>query len=387
MPAETIDPPAQSPFSAALDKVFAPVAELPPKKKEPAAESPKKEEPKPPAPKSGTPKELFAKPEGKKDEVVAPKSAIDEIAEPVKMDAKGKAGWEALKAAAKSSEIKAAELERKIADAKAAGKDTETLEARLASQEAKLTEYDAIVTRARLDDHPEFRREFIEGREKEIDKAAQVLEEISDEKGDIAAALALKGKARSKAIGELGEMDHMQAVRLDRLLEKIDDLDERAAAKREQAQESYKELQEQTRQKETASRSDLVKRKHLEFEDTSRSLRGELEVLNRAEGYDDWNARGESILKAAQAAVESNPNTNIRAEIEARAMPVYRQMFIEANAKVSEHEAKIAELEKELKAIHGKSPSLSSRSRNGAAEGDAKRPFSAALDRALGGGE
>lgn len=378
-PTEAVKP---SGFAAALEAAFTDSETTKPEPvKAEAKVTEEKTEPVKTEVKTGTPRELFKKADAAKAD--EPKSPIDDIAEPVFKDAKGKAGWEALKGEAKTWQGKAAQLEKQIADAKAAGRDPETLEARLASHEKKIAEYDTIVSRARLEDHPDFRREFIDGRAKVVTKAQAIVEESGGDKDAIALALNLRGKARADAIRDAaGDLDPFQAARLGRAIDELTDLDERADVKRADSAKAYEEMRDVERKRDSEARANLAKTKFLEFDDTSRSLKAELEVLNRADGHDEWNARAEAILRDAKAAVEANPHTNIRAEIEARALPVYRQLFIEADDKVSAYESKIAELESELKSIHGKSPGLASRA---AGQEGAKKSFSETLASAFEG--
>ena len=368
----------QNPFSAALDKAFRGEETAPPPEPKAAAVV---EKPKVEAPKTGVPKELFP---AKADKTAAPKSAIDEIAEPGKLDVKGRAGWDALKKEAKAHESERVKLQGQIDEWKAKGRDPETLEARLAEREAKLAEYDGIVTRARLDDHPDFRREFIDGRAKLIERAQTIIDESGGDKDAVATALNLKGKARVEALRDIaGDLDNFQSGRLGRVIDELTDLDTRGDAKRATAADSYKELQEQERQREVAGRADLVKRKFLEFEDTTRRMRGELEVLNKADGHDAWNAEAEAIVRDAKEYMDANPHADIEKVMHARAMPVYRNLFLAERAESEVKDTKIAEMEAELKAIHGRSPGLASRGAGVVA--DNKKPFSSALSEAFGG--
>lgn len=313
------------------------------------------------------------------------KSAADDIKPPSLPNPKAKDSWESMKAAVRAAEAKVADTEKYTAAAAAAEAKLAAAEARLAEREAKLAEYDGIVTRARLDDHPDFRREFIDGRSKLIERAQTIIDESGGDKDAVATALNLKGRPRVEALREIaGDLDNFQSGRLGRVIDELTDLDARGDAKRATAADAYKELQEQDRQREIEGRSDLVKRKFLEFEDTTRRMRGELEVFNKVDGDDAWNAKSETIVREAKEYMDANPHADVEAVLHARAMPVYRELFLAARTEGEAKDAKIAEMEAELKGIHGKRPGLTPRSAEGKTAG---KSFTERMEAAFSGGE
>lgn len=393
--AETATAPEPSPFAAALDKAFASApainepGDAPPEKKE-APKEPKQETPKAPDAgdkKTATPRELFKKPEPEKkvETPPEPKSAVDQIAPPdFKGDKKAENAWTAIKGEAtkfeglaKTHEQRAKELEAKLAE-------YEPLKTQLAEREAKLKEYDEIVARARIEEHPEFRKEFVDGREKLMTSAKTIVEESGGDPKAIETALNLKGKARVDALEAISEnLGKFQSGRLGRVIDELTDLDDRAQVKRDKAKESYKQLQEQDQQRKSEETARRAQTRAAEFDETTRRLSGELEVLKHADGHDEWNARADRIVREAKAFVNEHPNADIEAEILSRAVPAYRDLFIQADARAEAAEKKAAEMEKELKAIHSKSPSLVPRS-NGTNSGETPRPFMAALKATVG---
>lgn len=376
----------QSPFAAALDKAFAdPEAAktaTPEAKKE--APAPKKEdEPSKPAEdkKSGTPRDLFKpKSEAKPgDSTPETKSAIDEIAAPEFKDEKGKKGWDALKGEAKNWEAKAKQFEREATERKTSGRDTEALEARVAELQKQIKDSEDLVARVRLDDHPAFRREFIDGRQKVIDRAKSIVEEGDGDPKAIETALNLKGRARAEALREASkDLDTFQAGRLGRAVDELNDLDERAQQKRDAAKKSYDDLKEQERQRGIEDSATSARKRGIEFDEVSRRLTDGLEVLKQADGFDEWNARAKRIISEARAHVDTHPQSDIEAEILARVVPAYRDMFVEADRRAEELEDKLKEREAELTAIHNGGHSLKSRgaSNGSVAKTETKRPFS-----------
>lgn len=364
-----------SSFSAALEQAFkdTPVADAPPAET-PKADTPPPESKTPPKEQSKTPPdELFKKPD-------TPKSQVDEIGEPPKLDAKGKAGWEALKQSAKEEASKRAALEKQIEEWKSKGRDPETLEKQLAERDKRLSEYEERVARADLELTDSFKRDIIEPRQKELARAKALAEEMEVNPDEVKDALNLKGKARSAALRELG-IDP-DGGRISRITDRLDELSEKAESERANAKQSLAQRQEQERLRQIAEHGELVKRKFLEFDDTTRRLKSELEVLNRAEGHDEWNARSESIVKNARDYMDANPHADPEAVIRANAMSAYRDLFLAERDASAAKDAKMAEMEAELKAIHSKSPGM----RGGGTQAPvgAKRTFSQQISEAFG---
>jgi len=389
-------PPAKSEFMAKLESAMNEAAQNP---VEEGTEAPiKKEAPKPKAeapdkaekaePKKAAPDALFEKPGDAKPEAkTAEKTSIDEIAEPVFKNEKDKAGWKALKEAASAAERRAAELERSINDRKNSGKDAESLERQLAEKEAKLAEYSELVARARIETHPEFRKEFIDGRKNLVSKAKSIIEESDGDAAAVEIALNLQGKPRVEALREIASgLDNFQSGRLGRVIDELNDLDSRAAEKLEKSQQSYAEIQETERRREIESKANLAKEIHMSFDQTTRSLRSEIEVLNKVDGNDEWNAKSDAIVNNAREFVENNTdlNASIQTAIKAQAMPVYRDLFLETRSALKAEQARANELESELKQIHSKGPSLANRGGNQSSLKDSKRPFMDTLRNALG---
>ncbi len=129
-----------SPFKAAMEAAFkdVPDVEMAPKetsapKAEPKADTP----PKSAEAKTGVPAEFLPKTEPKKEAAPAVESDDIGIPEPPKLDAKGKAGWEAAKAKIREQTNRLSEFERTQAEWKSKGRDPETLEKQLATLRLK----------------------------------------------------------------------------------------------------------------------------------------------------------------------------------------------------------------------------------------------------------
>jgi DNA-binding protein H-NS len=372
-----------SPFHAALENAFkgdetSPVeikTEATPKSAEVIKETAK-----------SVPDTLFKKPEAdakSADEPSQAKVAADEITEPPKLDAKGKAGWEALKKTAREESTKRAELEKQIEEWKSKGRDPETLEKALLERDKKLSEYEAKVARVDLESSESFQREIVEPFNREIQRAKAFADEIDANPEELSEALSLVGKARANALRDMGfDLDPVQSGRLGRIIEKMDELHERAESERSNAKMFLDQRTERERLDKLSEHGEFVKTKFLQFEDTTKRLKSRLEILNQVDGHEDWNTKSKAVVENARAYIQDNPYADVEAVIEAKAMPVYRELFLETREREAALESKVAEMEKELKAIHGRSPSLTQR--GAAATTGNSKPFSSMIAEAFG---
>ena len=371
-----------SPFNAALENAFngdnALPVETESKSEEPAKVS--KESTK------SVPDALFKRPDSDTrpvEESLPEKTALDEIAEPPRLDSKGKAGWEALKKTAREESTKRAELEKQIEEWKSKSRDHETMEKALSDRDQKLLEYETKVARVDLESSESFQREIVEPFNREIQRAKAFADEVDVNPEELSEALSLVGKARANALRDMGlDLDPVQSGRLGRIIEKMDELHERAESERSNAKMFLDQRMERERLDKLSEHSEFVKTKFLQFEDTTKQMRSRLEILNQVDGHHDWNTKSRGVLESARAYIQDNPYADVEAVIEAKAMPVYRELFLETREREAALESKVAEMEKELKAIHGRSPSLTQRG-PAAATGNS-RPFSSMIAEAFG---
>ena len=178
------------------------------------------------------------------------------------------------------------------------------------------------------------------------------------------------------------DLDPVQSGRLGRIIEKMDELHERAESERSNAKMFLDQRMERERLNKLSEHGEFVKTKFLQFEDTTKQMRSRLEILNQVDGHHDWNTKSRGVVESARAYIQDNPYADVEAVIEAKAMPVYRELFLETREREAALESKVAEMEKELKAIHGRSPSLTQRG-HAAATGNS-RPFSSMIAEAFG---
>lgn len=330
----------------------------PPEKKDTAAPPAKTEAAKPVIPPELIKKETSPEPA---------KSELDSIPEPT--DEKAKSGFKALREKAKGYEAKANELEKKIAEFEAKGKDSEGLQAKLADLEKKNAEYLEIVTRSNVENHPEFQKQFVEGRQNLIKRAQAIVEESGGDKNAIATALNLRGKPRVDALREaVGELDGFQQGRLGKVIGELSELDEQSDAKIAESRKTWEAFQASDKEKSAKQQQEFAHNVQTSFESTAKRLGSELEVLARIEGNDAWNQQGEKIIKDARAFFETNKDLPTAAEVAimAKAAPVYRDAFLAERKQNEENTKRIAEMTAELKGIYSKTPNLNGGKNGGA---------------------
>lgn len=327
----------------------------------------------------------------KKEETAKPvESEIDKIVEPTFKTDGERSNFKALRDKAKdyetktrAGETKIAELEAKIKEVEARGGDTEKLTARLADYERKTAEYEELLAKTNIEEHPAFKKEFVEGRAKIVDRAKRLIEEAGGDVAAITTALNLRGKARFDALREVAsDLDGFQQGRLGKCIDELSELDETADAKRAAAAQSYKELQENDRQQSERSRQEFTATARRAFETATKSVG--LEVLTKIEGNDWWNKQADEIQENARKFYEGNDSidTAAQAALKASAMPVYRDLYIGERKENASLSAKVAELEKELKGIHSKSSAPLGGKKVGGEEKSTRKPFSEAVQRA-----
>lgn len=331
----------------------------------------------------GIPSELVAK-----DPVKEPvKSELDSIPEPTTKNESERVNFKQLREKAKAFELEAtthkgkvAELEAKIVAAEAKGASTTALEAKLAEIEKVKASYEEIIAKTNIEQHPAFKEKYVDGREKLIGKAQKLIEESGGDKDAIATALNLRGKARVDALQEVADgLSNFQAGRLGKLIDELSDLDEEADSKRANAKLTYQEQQEQERQTAEQGQQEYTIQARRAFDTATKAVK--LEVLTRIQGNDAWNQSADAIESQAKAFFESNDSLDKAAEmaIKGHAMEAYRAHYLTERQHSEKLEVKVAELEKELKGIHGRSAPLQGKRLSGNGLGDSKNPFSQAL--------
>ncbi len=329
-------------------------------KADPVQQEPKKEPIKEVKQDRGVPEGLFDKP--KKDEPKSePTSEVDAIAEPQFRDPKNKGGWDTLKSKAKDLETKYGEAQKKLADLEAKGKDTATIEAKLAKMEqdyaalsTKAAEYEGIVKKRWIEDDPEFNRKFVAGRNDLIEHAKKIARDSGLNPSDMEAALNLKGEAGVRALESAAEgMGAFQQGRLGQIVTAIEKLDAEAESLRGKPEDFLKARQEQeaVRQREEGERFRQSMSKAAQ--DAERVAGEKFIMAKKLDGADWWNKGIDEAFGKARKFWETNqdPNAaavrNIKAELYDIAEPAFIDMRTERDTwkeKAEKHEAELNKL-------------------------------------------
>lgn len=328
-------------------------------------------------PKSRIPDSLFdpvkKDPDPKKDEPAkAAESEIDKIQRPDFKSPKAAEQWDSLRAKASEYEKKAADLEKKMAEREAKlaeldgkSKQAAELEAKYAEMEKKHRESMELVQKVNIELDPDFRRTFVDGRNKLIDHAKTIVEESGGNPRDIETALNLTGKSRVDALAEIAEsMNSFQQGRLGRVIDSLTDLDKTAAEKRSNPEQYLSQRQQEEQQRAITAKEERAKHMNISYEEALSKAASEIEVLRRVEGMPEWNEQAENIMRKAKENWNGQLDMTSAASkfIAAEAMPVFRQLFLEQRKEASDWKQKYEQASEELAAINSNRPGMRTRS-------------------------
>ncbi len=336
----------------------------------PKAEKPAEKSEKQASDSRRAPAEVFQK-EGEKKEGTEEKpleSAFDKFADPDFKNPGRSEQWKTLKEEGKTWERKAREYEAKLAEQPKDTKPSADFEKQLAERDAKLKEMSALVERANVEAHPEFRKKYVEGREALVNKAKTIIDDAGGNAEDIATALALSGKARVAAIEKAAEeLSTFQQGRLAKVIDELEGLDAEAADKRAKSGDSWKEIQREQQERQQRESQEFSEKAIKSHESVKREMMKELEVLREVAGSDWWNEQGKNIIKKADEFFTGNEDIReaSKAAVWKEAGPVYRELYVEERAHTTKIEAELAEAKKALEEAYGSGPSARGRIEGG----------------------
>lgn len=333
---------------------------------------------------SKIPANLFDSPAEKKAvaEPVAEvsKSELDSITKPDFKTPKAGEQWDALHTKAKGFEKQAgesakliADLQAKLVEAEGKTKQGDEAQTKYAEMERKHNDAMELVRKVNIDLDPEFRSKYVDGRNALVKQARTIVEESGGNPDDIQTALSLKGKSQVDALAAVADpMNSFQQGRLGRIVDALAALDDEAASKRSSPDEYLKQREEFGKQERLRLEDERGKHMSVAFTDAFDSASRDIEVLRRTENMPDWNKQGEDIAARAREKWQTNKDATFAARkfIEAEAMPVYRQLFLDQREENKGMAAELASAKAELTAIHGNRPGM--RSKSGVALPDGK---------------
>lgn len=331
--------------------------------------------------KTSIPDALLKKPESKvvdadkaKDiaaDLKEEESEISKIAKPEFKDPKRAAQWDELhgKAAdfekkSREGERRIADLEKRIADAEAKGKDTEALQSRLADAEKNADEHLKLVRQVNVELDPEFRAKYVEGRSSKVKEVEQIVADAGGEPSDVAAALALKGKARVDAMRLISDdmPGYLQGL-LGTAIRELDTLDRDADAKRSDAGKYLADRQRESDRLAQLELQDRVKNEEIGWQKAERKIAAEFVALNRLDGNEEWNATRDKTIEAARQDYESAHAPEKKAEfiLGYHVAKTYQARLTEEMEYSGKMEKENTSLKAELKKLYGGAPSLTGR--------------------------
>jgi len=295
-------------------------------------------------------------------------SEVDKLGEPEIKDEKAKASFHTLRELAKANEKKAKAAEIRIKELESRTTISEHTQTEIDRLKTQNAEYSEIVSRARIEAHPEFRAKYIDGRKSLVNQAKSIIDDSGGDAKAVETALNLQGRPRIEALREVaGSLDQFSSGRLGRVIDQLDALDTEAAEKVANSQQSWEAMQREEQERAEAQRLDFTKNSLKAFDTTLASLRGELEVLNKADGADAawWNDQVDKVIANSRAFFTTNRDAGAaaKASIMAQAAPVYRQLFQSSEAAFAKSQAELKAAKAELEAIYKKSPAAGGGSR------------------------
>jgi hypothetical protein len=313
------------------------------------------------------PDELFG---GKKEEAkTEEKTTEDELKSEIP-DAKdedfksesGKISFKKLRETAVQFEKEAKSLraEKAKLEATLSTSETKALQDRLDAIQKERDEFSEIVAKSRVESHPDFKAKYVDGRQKLVEKAANIINESGGNADDVKIALNLTGKARVDALREsLSDLDAIQQGRIGKLIDQLDDLDAEREAKVDDSGKFFQEVEKQNAErtaKEEAEFNAALARSFTEAEKTV----SELEVFKKVDGADWWNEKADAMRKAAREEFLNNgdPQAAAKAFLEAKAAHAYRDLYVEERKFAMQQTKELEDLKKELEGIHSRSHSL-----------------------------
>lgn len=313
--------------------------------------------------KTGVPTQLFKKEAAPKAEPVTPTVEKDpEFKNPAHKDQ-----WNAVKSERDAAKARAAELEKQITELQGKAALADEGSKKLADYEKRIAELQERQAGIDLSNEPAHKAK-VQERDKLFGRAEAIAKESDVDSKTLSAALNLKGEARIEAIQQLSEnLSALQAGRLGRVIDAIDALDADIDAERANASQVLSERQKAAQEQAAQERAAYIKQAATTFEQTADKLKAKLEVLNSAEGHDDWNKQAAQIIEDAKAFYHGDVNLEAAAEaaIMAKSAPVFQKLAQDALAENDTLRSTVADLKKELAGIYGKSPSTVRRSGDG----------------------
>lgn len=361
--------------SMTTDPEAAPPAPLKPEVKADVIPVEKKQE-------SGIPEGLFAKEkkvEDKKPDQTLD-SEIDAISEPNFRDPKNKDGWDTLKSKAKDLAAKYDDAQKKLIELEAKGKDTDAIKAKMeqmekdfAATKAKADEYEGIVKKRWIEDDPEFRKNYVDGRKELIARAQKIVRDSGLDQTQIETALNLSGEARIRALASIAEgLDNFQSARLGRVIDELDAKDEQASKLRNDPGDFLQQRETQEKERRAKEADDFKQTMSKAFRDAAQSAPDKFVMARKLDGADWWNKQVDESTSNAEKFWQTNTDPKAAAEqvLKAHLYDAAEQGFIDMRTERDTIKEDRDKLKAELEKLYGRgSPQVGNGGNSGNGKG------------------
>jgi len=318
-------------------------------------------------------KETTAKRELPKGVFTEPKKAEADPEMPEFKDPKRAADWNKLREDRDNYKKWREENEPKLTKLGESEKRIAELEEKVNLTTKERAEWETLVSQARIDLHPEFRRKYVDGRNALVEEAKTVARDSGIEPSELENAMRLTGKARADALAALTEgLPTYQVSQIGEVVSQISRLDREADAKRSDAKATWETMQREDGERQRTQREQQIREFQTGWETATKELPANLEVLNETD-VPWWNDQKKDILTNAQNDYQNNRDPKRAAElcVKAHAMEAYRSMFLDTREELASVRSELEAKEAELKKFYSASPGAGGQNRGGG--GDAKK--------------
>lgn len=285
------------------------------------------------------------------------------IAEQTKgMSPKAAARFETIEARAFKAEQTARKLEaERVAEKAAVQKQIEEInqqaadkvdEAEVVKLRKQVEELDAVVQKSSLQEHPNFKAKYDGQISTEIEKVKKVVP--TENADELAQLLSIpESKKRNERITEIANaLEDIPKLKLLAAVERVD----RWASEKSDELSKWKENKVhieasaiRDREIDSAKVAEIQKVAWTKGMDVVSAPQTGLEVFQKADGYDDWNAKVDArVATVKNLLLTKNPAPEKMVELVARAVAAddYRQMFMNQRIKLQQVTAELEELKK-----------------------------------------
>jgi len=274
--------------------------------------------------------------------------------------------WKAFRKAHEETKKELSTLKNQLADFEGTRTERDTLKAKISEYEAQVAELRKVDSISKLENDPEFQREYVQKEKAATDKITELAGYADIDPKEIMAAMNKPPKERYAALDDaLSGATPTLAGKIRTEIDRIESIQTARAEKLSDAQASIEKLKQQraiSQEQESKKQDQLTE---ISFKSTAAQLGKEL-------GLDE-----ETITKAREFALKNDDVT------EAHRVILRAFALDKLTGSAKEKDAKIAELESELAKFKESNPNLSSGLHGGSAKVDDGLSFVDAIKKGI----